>query len=165
MNGRVSLVRLKLLLAGIKPQLPAWALSWCLLCLLIAPVTANETIPDDSKTVAYIHCAVDFDMFGKILKDTPAEDKIRLFGEAVVALEDKSISFFKNGSDFFVIQAVNLSSRENVANVARQRFERITAGFESDHQAQLERIIANGYRCVELLSIELENIRNGEQAD
>ena len=158
-------MQLKLLLAGIKHRLPAWALSWLLLCPLVAPASANESVPDDLKTLAYIHCAVDFDMFGKILNDTPAEDKIRLFGEAVVALEKKSISFFKNGSDFFVIQAVNLSSRENVASVARQRFERITAGFESDHQAQLDRIIANGYRCVELLSMELENIRNEEKAD
>lgn len=155
----------KLLSAGIKQQLPAWALCWGLLSSLFVPATGSETIAEDAKTVAFIHCAVDFDMFGKILNDTPAEDKIRLFGEAVVALEEKSISFFKNGSDFFVIQAVNLSSRENVASVARQRFERITAGFESDHQAQLDRIIANGYRCVELLSMELELIRNAEKVD
>jgi len=158
-------VRSNLLLPGIKHPLPAWALCLGLLSSLFVPATGNETVAEEAKIVAYIHCAVDFDMFGKILSDTPAEDKIRLFGEGVIALEKKSISFFKDGSDFFVIQAVNLSSRENVANLARQRFERITAGFESDHQAQLDRIISNGYRCVELLSMELEFIRKEAQAD
>jgi len=162
-------VRPKPFLFGMKLCLRRCSLLWVVLCMPLGAATASEAAPDDSKVTAYIHCAVDFDMFQKILTDTPDEDKTRLFGEGIVALEEKSVSFFKTGSDFFVIQAVNLSSRENVAAVARQRFEHITAGFESDHQGQLDRIIANGYRCVELLRMEMQFLRDerddGQQAD
>jgi len=158
-------MRSKPYLSGMTHWLCGWSLSGVILYSLVAPVVADEAVPDDAKVLAYVHCAVDFDMFQKILTDTPDEDKMRLFGEGIVALEEKSVSFFKTGSDFFVIQAVNLSSRDNVATVARQRFEHITAGFESDHQAQLDRIIANGYRCVELLRMEIQIIRDQEDAE
>lgn len=158
-------MRLKPCFSAVKNQVTGWVLFWAFLCSLIVPVSGNEADAEDLKVVAYIRCAVDFDMFGKILRDTPEEDKIRIFGEGIVTLEKKSITFFKNGSDFFVIQAVKLSSREHVSTVARQRFERITAGFESNHQQQLDQIITNGYRCVELLGLELESIRNEAKVD
>lgn len=139
-----------------------WSLCWAILCSLSAAVFADEPGQDDSKLLSYIQCAVDFDMFGKILGGTAEEDKIRLFGEEVMDLEDQSKSFFRNGSDFFAIKAIKLSSNEQVLAIARDRFESIAAGFETNHQAQFNEILSSGYMCYALLNAELLTVNNDE---